>query len=262
MIQEEYMDDTLQEALRQAKDKAESATRIKNIFLSTMSHEFRTPLSIIMGLTDHLKTFPLAEEQVKIVDDILQASTRLSQLFDDLLKYSELVAGGVALRTAPFVATALLESLVTKMTVERAREKGITLSSWVAEDVPEILEGDVQHIREILEKLLDNALKFTPSGYVTLRMERDHTESSTMVERIVFSITDTGIGIPPDKQKTIFDSFTQADSSHTRQYQGAGLGLTICSRLVEQLHGRIHLESTPERGSTFKVSLPLRLAKR
>src|SRR3954451_14958904 len=240
--------------LQQAKAVAESASRTKSDFLASMSHEIRTPMNAIIGTADLLAKTQLSPQQSKYVQIFRRAGDNLLHLIDDILDLSKVETSQIDLDGAGFSLKDLLEK-VTEMVVVRADEKGLALVCEVAPKVPTNLIGDPTRLRQVLLNLLGNAIKFTESGEVALRVTSD--AASTVPGALQFTVSDTGIGIAGEKLGAVFERFTQADSSTTRRYGGSGLGLTISKRLVELMGGRISVESAVGKGSIFAFAVPL-----
>jgi PAS domain S-box-containing protein len=240
--------------LNEARAVAESASQTKSDFLASMSHEIRTPMNAIMGIADLLAQTNLSEQQDKYVQIFRRAGDNLLNLINDILDLSKVEASQLELERMSFELIEQTE-IVMEMVGARALEKGLALSCEIAADVPNSVIGDPTRLRQVMMNLLGNAIKFTASGNVFLRVERDIDFLSPTSLR--FSVQDTGIGIPGDKLPRVFERFTQADSSTTRRFGGSGLGLTISKRLVELMGGRIWVESSVDQGSTFSFSVPL-----
>jgi PAS domain S-box-containing protein len=246
-----------EEDLRRAKAAAESANRAKSEFLTTMSHEMRTPMNAILGMADLLGESSLREEQLGYVRIFQKAGANLLDLINDLLDLSKIESGHFELESVAFELGALLQKTI-EMMVSRACDRGLQLTLEVLPDVPMGLIGDPHRLRQVLINLIGNALKFTERGSVTLRVELDPGGAAGWLR---FNVVDTGIGIATDKTEMIFERFTQADSSTTRQYGGTGLGLAISKGLVELMGGRIGCTSEVGKGSTFFLTAPFEIRK-
>ncbi len=238
-----HLYDTLKENKRLIQ-LSEAANRSKTEFLSSMSHEIRTPLNSIIGMAGVLATTPLTSEQQEYVKISRSAGENLLGIINDILDLSKIEAGQSTLEPVDFHLPSLLNAVVSMLSI-RAAEQNTQLSVSIHPDVPAGINCDPTRLRQILINLVGNGLKFTKNGTVTISVNPD---SKNM---LLFAIEDNGIGIPKDKQKLIFESFTQADSLTTRKYGGTGLGLTICQKLTAIMNGRIWLESCPEKGSSF-----------
>ncbi len=236
-----------------AHDKAMAATHAKSAFLASMSHEIRTPMNAIIGMADLLQETPLSLDQAQYMGQLNRASTNLLDLINDILDISKIEAGAVELESIPFNLHELVDK-TAEMLAFRARAKKLELVALVHPDVPACVSGDPTRLRQIMVNLVSNAIKFTERGEVMMRVEPAGAEPGTFR----CSVMDTGIGIAPEQLQTIFDRFTQLDSSSTRKHGGSGLGLSITKHLVELMQGRIEVESRPGVGSTFSfvVRLP------
>ena len=241
-----------QAELAAARLAAEAASRAKSQFLATMSHEIRTPLNGVIGVAELLADTRLAAEQQEYVATIVESGRALLTIINDVLDLSKLEAGKMDLAEEDFdIAQLLRRSLDLLAPVAQA--KGLTLRADLPQDLPR-LRGDPGRLRQVVLNLLGNAVKFTEVGGVTLRLDRQPGPHS---DHLALHVQDTGIGIPPDRQAQVFDSFAQGDSTIARRFGGTGLGLTISRALVQQMGGDITLHSQPGLGSTFTVNLPL-----
>lgn len=242
--------------LQQAKAAAESASRTKSDFLASMSHEIRTPMNAIMGIADLLAKTTLSPEQDKYVQIFRRSGDNLLNLINDILDLSKVEASQLDLERTGFSLSDHLEKVI-EMVLPRAHEKGLTLEYAISPAVSNDLVGDPTRLRQVLLNLLGNAIKFTETGKVSLKVEPDQDRAVPTALR--FTVTDTGIGIAADKLARVFERFTQADSSTTRRFGGSGLGLTISKRLVELMGGRIWVTSEVGRGSAFCFAVPFEI---
>jgi signal transduction histidine kinase/CheY-like chemotaxis protein/HPt (histidine-containing phosphotransfer) domain-containing protein len=244
------------EELREAKNAADSANRAKSEFLAMMSHEIRTPMNAIVGMTELIMSTPLTERQRHFASAIESSADALLTIINDILDFSRIEAGRLTIKPANFDMQELVEDLGQLM-APRAQAKGLELIVRYAPGTPRWLVGDGIRIRQVLTNLTGNAVKFTESGHVMVNVEC--TRISEGRAALVLKVTDTGIGIPSEAQAKIFERFTQVDSSTTRHFQGAGLGLTISRQLVEMMQGTISVASESGHGSIFTVELTLPL---
>ena len=237
--------------MRIARDRAESAAQARSRFLAKMSHELRTPLNGVLGLTQALGQTRLDDNQREVVETILASGNALVAIVDDILDAARLDEKRVVLNPAPFEIGAFVDGIVRLMDGQ-ARAKGLRLEASVAPELSGRVSGDDVRIRQILLNLVGNAIKFTAAGAVRLEAMR-----GSAADTILFRVSDTGIGIPPDRLDEIFTAFTQAEESTTRRFGGTGLGLTISRELARLMGGDIRVESRPGAGSTFEVDLRL-----
>lgn len=236
----------------------ETIDRLKGLFLASLNHEIRTPLSGILGMTDLLLETPLSAEQQEYVTTTRACAENLFEILNATLEYAALSSGRLLLEDSEYSLAEVLDAAVASH-AGKARAKGLKLVATLDPRLPETLSGDAQRLREILGHLLANAVKFTVAGQIEVRAM--WAETAAGLHRLELSVSDTGIGIDAQKLAGIFDSFRQLDTGLSRTYSGLGLGLALVQKLASFMGGEIRVESRPGVGSTFTVSLPLRRAE-
>jgi len=246
-----------EEMLVAAREAAESSTRTKNELLAVISHELRTPLNGVIGGAQLLGMTELSKDQQEYLQMVVISAKNELALVNDLLDLASLDASEIKIVTAPFVLyDSIMNALVPHRTI--IRERGLTFRSDISPALGRTVLGDSRRLTQVVSNLINNAIKFTPQGEISLKADLLERGAGSVTVRIV--VSDTGIGIAPKDQQRIFEPFVQADMSHTRSYGGTGLGLSICSKLVERMGGTISLESEAGAGSRFTIELPFMVA--
>jgi PAS domain S-box-containing protein len=246
-----------EEAIRTAHDRAIEAADVKSQFLATMSHEIRTPINAVVGMSELMLQTPLSDEAREYAVTVRDSAESLLAIVNDILDFSKIEAGHMELESIPFAPVVAVEN-ATDILAAAARKKGLSLSTYVAPDVPHHVLGDADRLRQVLLNLIGNAVKFTAQGSVTVRAVVDRVDKvdGQRTATLRFSVTDTGAGIAPEAADRLFEPFRQADQSTRRRYGGTGLGLSISRRIVELMGGKIGFDSSLGRGSTFWFTVP------
>ena len=246
-----------EEAIRAAHDRAIEAADVKSQFLATMSHEIRTPINAVVGMSELMLQTPLSDEAREYAVTVRDSAESLLAIVNDILDFSKIEAGRMDLEAVPFAPVVAVEN-ATDILAAAARKKGLSLSTYVAPDVPHHVLGDADRLRQVLLNLIGNAVKFTAQGSVTVRavVDRVGKVDGERTATLRFSVTDTGAGIAPEAADQLFEPFRQADQSTRRRYGGTGLGLSISRRIVELMGGKIGFDSSLGRGSTFWFTVP------
>ncbi|MCP4350767.1 MAG: response regulator [Desulfobacterales bacterium] len=235
-----------------AKETAEAASRAKSDFMGIISHELRTPMNAIIGMTDLVLMEELPSDQRKYLENVTKSANILLDIINDILEFSRMDISSTKIKSIPFYLRDIIANSLEKQIV-KAHIKGLKLACNVKEDVPNVVIGDPERLGQIIAKLLDNAVKFTDQGELAVHVRTKEITADTVLLR--FTVKDTGIGIPTDKQVQIFEAFTQADGSSTRRFGGTGLGLSIASKLIDIMGGELWVESIPGKGSAFDFTI-------
>jgi signal transduction histidine kinase/CheY-like chemotaxis protein len=252
-----FQDSERSRELEAARVAAEGANRAKSFFIANMSHEIRTPLNGVIGMINLALESPSEKDRKECLNTACNSAEYLLAVINEILDFSKIEAGKLVIEFADLDLHKLVSEALSMFNLQ-AERKGIQLKLKIDPLVPAWVRGDSVRIRQIIVNLVGNALKFTQAGSITLSVESSPDDPLS----VTFSVQDTGIGIPPDKQELIFEAFSQADASTTRRFGGTGLGLTICTRLITAMSGKIWVESEPGQGSTFHFTLPFLAAQK
>jgi len=239
-----------------AKDEAEAANQAKSSFLAAMNHEIRTPMNGVLGLIEVLQNTVLSDDQRNLTNTVNESAMTLLTIIDDILDFSKIEAGRLELESVPVPLRRTIE-LVLDTVAQSADDKGLDLITEMGETVPATVLGDPVRLRQILLNLVGNAVKFTEAGAITIQVRAEPPEQGGEVERVIFLVTDTGLGISEENQAKLFQPFSQAEATTTRRFGGTGLGLSISHRLVDLMDGEIGIQSVEGEGATFWFSIPL-----
>ncbi len=245
--------------MRKAKEAAELANTTKSEFLANMSHEIRTPLNGVLGMLQLMEMTPLDDEQKEYVFGAIKSTQRLTHLLSDILDLSRMEAGKLVVDETEFDIKSQKDSVVELFSLE-ARKKGLYLDFVIDEKLPAVLIGDGARLRQVLFNLVGNSIKFTKKGYVRVEASLISLEKSASC-KVLFTVKDTGIGIPDDRLKNMFDPFVQGEDTYIRNFQGAGLGLSIVHRLIALMNGEMSVDNSISAGTTFYFSLPFKVPK-